>query len=171
MPSAPPTTQFSTRCLPVTPTSSRARTQANQSDWTTTYRSLRHFRAENPLYGWPHLFSQPIQLLPSPSPVSRDSARTPTTTPALPLVRTMSLPGLTAHTGQSSTSIPHPRRQAPWRQPQPSPTNNEVSKAVLANISGQVTPDFQMNIGLHHNSGNQSCSVCFNSRKATSEHC
>lgn len=37
------------------------RTQANQSDWTTTYRSLRHFRAENPLYGWPHLFSQPIQ--------------------------------------------------------------------------------------------------------------
>ena len=37
------------------------KTQANQSDWTTTYRSLRHFRAENPLYGWPHLFSQPIQ--------------------------------------------------------------------------------------------------------------
>ena len=37
------------------------RTPANRSDWTSTYRSLRHFRAENPLYGWPHLFSQPIQ--------------------------------------------------------------------------------------------------------------
>ena len=37
------------------------KTRANQSDWTVIYRSLRHFRAENPLYGWPHLFSQPIQ--------------------------------------------------------------------------------------------------------------
>ena len=37
------------------------RTPANQSAWTTTYRSLRHFRAENPLYGWPHLFSLPVQ--------------------------------------------------------------------------------------------------------------
>lgn len=34
---------------------------SNQSDWTAIYRSLRHFRAENPLYGWPHLFSPPIQ--------------------------------------------------------------------------------------------------------------
>ncbi len=38
-----------------------ARTPANQSDWTRTYRSLRHFRAENPLHGWPHLFSPPVQ--------------------------------------------------------------------------------------------------------------
>jgi hypothetical protein len=30
----------------------RTKTAANQSAWTTTYRSLRHFRAENPLYGW-----------------------------------------------------------------------------------------------------------------------
>ena len=37
------------------------RTPANQSNWTTTYRSLRHFRAENPLHGWPHLFSPPVQ--------------------------------------------------------------------------------------------------------------
>ena len=37
------------------------RTPANQPDWTRTYRSLRHFRAENPLYGWPHLFSPPVQ--------------------------------------------------------------------------------------------------------------
>ena len=37
------------------------RTPANRSDWTSTYRSLRHFRAENPLYGWPHLFSAPVQ--------------------------------------------------------------------------------------------------------------
>ncbi len=37
------------------------RTPANQSAWTRTYRSLRHFRAENPLYGWPHLFSPPVQ--------------------------------------------------------------------------------------------------------------
>ena len=35
--------------------------QANQSNWIAIYRSLRHFRAENPLHGWPHLFSQPIQ--------------------------------------------------------------------------------------------------------------
>lgn len=33
------------------------KTPSNQPDWTSTYRSLRHFRAENPLYGWPHLFS------------------------------------------------------------------------------------------------------------------
>ena len=33
----------------------------NQDDWTTTYRSLRHFRAENPLHGWPHLFSSKVQ--------------------------------------------------------------------------------------------------------------
>lgn len=37
------------------------RTPANESRWATTYRSLRHFRAENPLHGWPHLFSQPVQ--------------------------------------------------------------------------------------------------------------
>ena len=37
------------------------RTPANESDWTTTYRSLRHYRAENPLHGWPHLFSPPVQ--------------------------------------------------------------------------------------------------------------
>ena len=37
------------------------KTRSNQSEWTAIYRSLRHFRAENPLYGWPHLFSQPIQ--------------------------------------------------------------------------------------------------------------
>ena len=37
------------------------KTRSNQSDWTAIYRSLRHFRAENPLYGWPHLFSQPVQ--------------------------------------------------------------------------------------------------------------
>ena len=38
-----------------------ARTPANQSDWIATYRSLQHFRAENPLHGWPHLFSLPMQ--------------------------------------------------------------------------------------------------------------
>ena len=37
------------------------KTAVNRSAWTTTYRSLRHFRAENPLYGWPHLFSSPVQ--------------------------------------------------------------------------------------------------------------
>jgi uncharacterized protein (UPF0332 family) len=37
------------------------KTPSNQSNWTSTYRSLRHFRAENPLYGWPHLFSPPVQ--------------------------------------------------------------------------------------------------------------
>ena len=37
------------------------RTSNNQSEWIATYRSLRHYRAENPLHGWPHLFSQPIQ--------------------------------------------------------------------------------------------------------------
>ena len=36
-------------------------TPSNESDWIATYRSLRHYRAENPLHGWPHLFSQPIQ--------------------------------------------------------------------------------------------------------------
>ena len=36
-------------------------TPNNESDWITTYRSLRHYRAENPLHGWPHLFSLPIQ--------------------------------------------------------------------------------------------------------------
>ena len=38
-----------------------ARTPANQSEWTATYRSLRHYRAENPLHGWPHLFSPPVR--------------------------------------------------------------------------------------------------------------
>ena len=38
-----------------------ARTPANQSDWTATYRSLRHSRAENPLHGWRHLFSLALQ--------------------------------------------------------------------------------------------------------------
>ena len=33
----------------------------NQNDWISTYRSLRHFRAENPLHGWPHLFSPPVR--------------------------------------------------------------------------------------------------------------
>ena len=37
------------------------RTRANESRWIATYRSLRHFRAENPLHGWPHLFSPPVQ--------------------------------------------------------------------------------------------------------------
>ena len=37
------------------------RTLANQSDWTAAYRSLRHYRAENPLHGWPHLFSPQVQ--------------------------------------------------------------------------------------------------------------
>ena len=37
------------------------RTPSNQSEWIATYRSLRHYRAENPLHGWPHLFSQPIR--------------------------------------------------------------------------------------------------------------
>ena len=37
------------------------RTPANQSDWIATYRSLRHYRAENPLHGWPHLFSPPVR--------------------------------------------------------------------------------------------------------------
>ena len=37
------------------------RTPTNQSEWTTTYRSLRHLRAQNPLYGWPYFFSGLIQ--------------------------------------------------------------------------------------------------------------
>lgn len=37
------------------------RSQANQTNWISTYRSLRHFRAENPLHGWPHLFSPTVQ--------------------------------------------------------------------------------------------------------------
>ena len=37
------------------------RTPSNESEWIATYRSLRHYRAENPLHGWHHLFSQPIQ--------------------------------------------------------------------------------------------------------------
>jgi len=37
------------------------RTLDNESDWIATYRSLRHFRAENPLHGWPHLFSPQMQ--------------------------------------------------------------------------------------------------------------
>ena len=37
------------------------RSPANQSAWTRTHQSRRHFRAENPLYGWPHLFSPPVQ--------------------------------------------------------------------------------------------------------------
>ncbi len=38
-----------------------ARAPDNESDWIATYRSLQHFRAENPLHGWPHLFSPPLQ--------------------------------------------------------------------------------------------------------------
>ena len=37
------------------------RTPTNQANWTSTYRSLRHARAENPLHGWPHLFSTALQ--------------------------------------------------------------------------------------------------------------
>ena len=37
------------------------RTTANQTDWTRTYRTLRHRRAQDPLHGWPNLFSQPVQ--------------------------------------------------------------------------------------------------------------
>ncbi|MDE2683943.1 MAG: hypothetical protein OXI54_07330 [Chloroflexota bacterium] len=37
------------------------RTPANESRWIATYRSLRHFRAENPLHGWAHFFSSPVQ--------------------------------------------------------------------------------------------------------------
>ena len=36
-------------------------TPANEARWIATYRSLRHFRAENPLHGWSHLFSPPVQ--------------------------------------------------------------------------------------------------------------
>ena len=36
-------------------------TPANESDWIATYRSLQHYRAENPLHGWPHLFSPQMQ--------------------------------------------------------------------------------------------------------------
>ena len=37
------------------------KTPASLANWTSTYRSLRHFRAENPLSGWPHLFNPPVQ--------------------------------------------------------------------------------------------------------------
>ena len=37
------------------------KTTKNQTEWIAAYRSLRHYRAENPLYGWPHLFSAPIR--------------------------------------------------------------------------------------------------------------
>ena len=33
----------------------------NESEWIETYRSLQHYRAENPLHGWPHLFSPPLR--------------------------------------------------------------------------------------------------------------
>ena len=36
-------------------------TPSNESDWIATYRSLRHYRAENPLHGWSHLFSLSIR--------------------------------------------------------------------------------------------------------------
>ena len=38
-----------------------AQNPSNQDHWISTYRSLQHFRAENPLYGWPHLFSLPMR--------------------------------------------------------------------------------------------------------------
>lgn len=68
------------------------------------------------------------KISPSSSPVSRGSARTPTTTPTLPLFRTKLLPGLTALNGPSSTSTPHLRRNAPWWQSQPSPANADCRK-------------------------------------------
>ena len=37
------------------------RTPDNESDWVATYRALQHYRAENPLHGWPHLFSPQVQ--------------------------------------------------------------------------------------------------------------
>lgn len=37
------------------------RTPDNESGWIATYRSLQHYRAENPLHGWPHLFSPPVR--------------------------------------------------------------------------------------------------------------
>ena len=37
------------------------RTPDNESEWVATYRSLQHYRAENPLHGWPHLFSPPLR--------------------------------------------------------------------------------------------------------------
>ena len=38
-----------------------AKSSTNQNEWTAVYRSLRHYRAENPLHGWNRLFSQPVQ--------------------------------------------------------------------------------------------------------------
>ena len=38
-----------------------AKAPANQAQWTRTYRSLRHNRAQDPLYGWPDLFTAPLQ--------------------------------------------------------------------------------------------------------------
>ena len=37
------------------------RMPANESEWIATYRSLQHYRAENPLHGWPHLFHPPLR--------------------------------------------------------------------------------------------------------------
>ena len=37
------------------------RTPDNESDWIAAYRSLQHYRAENPLHGWPHLFNPPVR--------------------------------------------------------------------------------------------------------------
>ena len=37
------------------------KTQDNESDWIATYRALQHYRAENPLHGWSHLFSPPVR--------------------------------------------------------------------------------------------------------------
>lgn len=37
------------------------KSSTNQGEWTAVYRSLRHYRAENPLHGWTGLFSQPVQ--------------------------------------------------------------------------------------------------------------
>lgn len=37
------------------------RTPDSEFDWISTYRSLQHYRAENPLHGWPHLFSPQVK--------------------------------------------------------------------------------------------------------------
>ena len=37
------------------------KTPDNESDWIATYRAFQHYRAENPLHGWSHLFSPPVR--------------------------------------------------------------------------------------------------------------
>ena len=80
-------------------------------------------RRHGPVLGGPISSASQSSSLPSSSPVSRNSARMPTTIPTSPtstLPRTRSIPGSTEQNRPSWTSTPRPGRNAPWSQQQPS---------------------------------------------------